>query len=113
MPLTRNRVAFIVRREWSGRVDLNHRPPGPEPGALRADTGGAGVSRMNAGRVRESKNPEDRAARIVEAARAGADGPSERPGEQAVSREQADLLEEIPGVPRGAARKRHRADRQT
>src|ERR1700719_5031315 len=20
--------------EWSGRVDLNHRPPGPEPGAL-------------------------------------------------------------------------------
>jgi len=19
---------------WSGRVDLNHRPPGPEPGAL-------------------------------------------------------------------------------
>jgi len=23
-----------VRKEWSGRVDLNHRPPGPEPGAL-------------------------------------------------------------------------------
>ena len=22
------------RDEWSGRVDLNHRPPGPEPGAL-------------------------------------------------------------------------------
>ena len=21
-------------KEWSGRVDLNHRPPGPEPGAL-------------------------------------------------------------------------------
>jgi hypothetical protein len=20
--------------EWSGRMDLNHRPPGPEPGAL-------------------------------------------------------------------------------
>ena len=20
--------------KWSGRVDLNHRPPGPEPGAL-------------------------------------------------------------------------------
>jgi hypothetical protein len=21
-------------KEWSGRMDLNHRPPGPEPGAL-------------------------------------------------------------------------------
>jgi len=21
-------------KQWSGRVDLNHRPPGPEPGAL-------------------------------------------------------------------------------
>jgi hypothetical protein len=21
-------------KKWSGRVDLNHRPPGPEPGAL-------------------------------------------------------------------------------
>jgi hypothetical protein len=24
----------VDRMEWSGRVDLNHRPPGPEPGAL-------------------------------------------------------------------------------
>jgi hypothetical protein len=24
----------IIVRKWSGRVDLNHRPPGPEPGAL-------------------------------------------------------------------------------
>src|SRR5215469_15295485 len=23
-----------VEEKWSGRVDLNHRPPGPEPGAL-------------------------------------------------------------------------------
>ena len=26
--------ADIPFEEWSGRVDLNHRPPGPEPGAL-------------------------------------------------------------------------------
>jgi hypothetical protein len=28
---------LIVRasRSWSGRVDLNHRPPGSEPGSLR------------------------------------------------------------------------------
>src|SRR5580658_6495510 len=24
----------LILKEWSGRVDLNHRPPGPEPGAL-------------------------------------------------------------------------------
>jgi hypothetical protein len=24
----------LILMEWSGRVDLNHRPPGPEPGAL-------------------------------------------------------------------------------
>src|SRR5215467_13011889 len=23
-----------TKGEWSGRMDLNHRPPGPEPGAL-------------------------------------------------------------------------------
>ena len=23
-----------IRNKWSGRMDLNHRPPGPEPGAL-------------------------------------------------------------------------------
>ena len=25
---------FMLENKWSGRVDLNHRPPGPEPGAL-------------------------------------------------------------------------------
>jgi len=24
---------YMVENKWSGRVDLNHRPPGPEPGA--------------------------------------------------------------------------------
>jgi hypothetical protein len=24
----------IKEEKWSGRMDLNHRPPGPEPGAL-------------------------------------------------------------------------------
>src|ERR1700728_3780897 len=24
----------LILKRWSGRVDLNHRPPGPEPGAL-------------------------------------------------------------------------------
>src|ERR1017187_4493760 len=24
----------MIENKWSGRVDLNHRPPGPEPGAL-------------------------------------------------------------------------------
>ena len=27
-------VQHISLKQWSGRVDLNHRPPGPEPGAL-------------------------------------------------------------------------------
>ncbi|SRR6267378_682032 len=25
---------LLILKEWSGRMDLNHRPPGPEPGAL-------------------------------------------------------------------------------
>ena len=25
---------LLVLKDWSGRMDLNHRPPGPEPGAL-------------------------------------------------------------------------------
>jgi hypothetical protein len=25
---------LYTRNKWSGRVDLNHRPPGPEPGAI-------------------------------------------------------------------------------
>jgi hypothetical protein len=25
---------LLILRDWSGRMDLNHRPPGPEPGAL-------------------------------------------------------------------------------
>ena len=29
-----NSTFYLVENEWSGRVDLNHRPPGPEPGAL-------------------------------------------------------------------------------
>ncbi len=37
-PTFRKPFDLIFRRakneEWSGRVDLNHRPPGPEPGAL-------------------------------------------------------------------------------
>jgi site-specific DNA recombinase len=37
-PTYRKPFDLIFRRakneEWSGRVDLNHRPPGPEPGAL-------------------------------------------------------------------------------
>ena len=28
------RGCLIDWEKWSGRVDLNHRPPGPEPGAL-------------------------------------------------------------------------------
>jgi hypothetical protein len=29
-----SRDKFCPCRKWSGRMDLNHRPPGPEPGAL-------------------------------------------------------------------------------
>jgi hypothetical protein len=29
-----NSTLYLVENKWSGRVDLNHRPPGPEPGAL-------------------------------------------------------------------------------
>ena len=25
---------LLILKDWSGRMDLNHRPPGPEPGAL-------------------------------------------------------------------------------
>src|SRR5260370_13954276 len=25
---------LLILKNWSGRMDLNHRPPGPEPGAL-------------------------------------------------------------------------------
>jgi hypothetical protein len=32
--MEQHEVAEIDREKWSGRVDLNHRPPGPEPGAL-------------------------------------------------------------------------------
>ena len=28
------RLRILVLRDWSGRKDLNLRPPGPEPGAL-------------------------------------------------------------------------------
>src|SRR5690242_9973370 len=34
-PLFPNGLIFkVVKTKWSGRVDSNHRPPGPEPGAL-------------------------------------------------------------------------------
>jgi hypothetical protein len=29
-----NSTFYLAENKWSGRVDLNHRPPGPEPGAL-------------------------------------------------------------------------------
>src|SRR5437016_445548 len=28
------RCKLLALKKWSGRMDLNHRPPGPEPGAL-------------------------------------------------------------------------------
>jgi hypothetical protein len=31
---TRRNLLNREGKEWSGRMDLNHRPPGPEPGAL-------------------------------------------------------------------------------
>src|SRR3984957_19996491 len=31
-------------KEWSGRVDLNHRPPGPEPGATNPINAFSGVA---------------------------------------------------------------------
>src|SRR6266566_2401156 len=31
---SRSFLSQVMEEEWSGRVDSNHRPPGPEPGAL-------------------------------------------------------------------------------
>ena len=41
---TQKELAGELPLPWSGRVDLNHRPPGPEPGAL---TGLRHAPRMN------------------------------------------------------------------
>jgi Phage integrase family len=42
-----------VRKKWSGRVDLNHRPPGPEPGALARSRTFVSTSRLRSKRLRD------------------------------------------------------------
>jgi len=101
--------AAAVSFRVESRQDANERVSG----AFGSDSRRAGVPGMEARRVREREDAKDRAARILETARADADGPPERAGEQAVTREQADLVDEIPGVPRRVTRERYRPDPQT
>src|SRR5262249_39267262 len=79
--------------------------------ALRAHRGRVRVARKDRGVVGKGEDPEERVARVLEARGSRTDGSPDGAAEETISREEPDVPDQEPALPRGVAAQRQDAHR--